>query len=107
MQEFSDSKNGKTDIRLLLYRNQPPQAPPSQKTSTSSSYFTENEVSKAPCTQNEVSQPQLWRIMISSSSSEERRMQKCAEDFEVHWQSKEQNGPTTSNPWNQEQHQEV
>ncbi len=88
-------------LKLLLRKKQVPQVPSSQKTKYLKLLLhRKRSVSTSPLEHHD-QQPQLLLLL------QERRMQKCAEDFELHWQSKEQNGQTTSNPWNQEQHQEV
>ncbi len=90
---------------------EPPRNPQRKcKPTTSSSSFAKNKYLKfllhrkrsVPTSTLEHHDQQQLLLLL-----QERRMQKCAEDFQVHWQSKEQNGPATSNPRNQEQHQEV
>ncbi len=107
MQEFSDSKNGNTDIELLLYRNQPPQAPPSQITSTSSSFFTENEVPTQKTKCPNLNSRASWSAAAAAAAVARTENAEMRWRFRGSLQPKEQNGPTTSNPWNQEQHQEA
>jgi len=89
-------------LKLLLRKKQVPQVPSSQKTKYLKLLLHRKRSASTSPLEHHDQQPQLLLLLL-----QERRMQKCAEDFEVHWQSKEQNGPTTSNPWNQEQHQEA
>ncbi len=111
MQEFSDSKKATltsssfftetNHLKLLLRKKQVPQVPSSQKTKYLKLLLhRKRRVTTSTLEHHDQQQQQLLLL-------QEQRMQKCDEDFEVHWQSKEQNGPTTSNPRNQEQHQEV
>ncbi|KAH8973377.1 hypothetical protein BDL97_01G044000 [Sphagnum fallax] len=71
MQEFSDSKNGNTDIKLLLYGNQPPQSLPSEKTERGRSGASRPPVKLLPVNHHHV-HPTLSQQEYASSDSSSR-----------------------------------